>query len=141
MNVFHLFFEPAPLADFPCVLPPPLPARRPKPVEVPKPSDMYLIDQATNSYGFHQATAVQQRRGAVETLTQTDIAQLVLRGVWSEDTAKKAKVSRANTAALKAHWAKGAMPAQIESLMGLSESWAEKRFAAFEAALKIDGGE
>lgn len=127
--------------EFGCVLPPP-PAPQPRRA-VPKPkesaSDMYLIDKATQSYGFHTASAVQQRSGASAQLSGLDEEELELRGIWSAARTKVAKTSRTNTARAKAFWADGKMVAEIATLMGLSESWVEKRAAAFEAALKREG--
>lgn len=127
--------------EFGCVLPMPPPPQPRRAAQKPKEtaSDMFLIDEATQSYGFRTASAVQQRSGASPELSGLDVEELDLRGIWSDAWTKVAKTSRTNTARAKALWADGKMVAEIATLMGLSESWVEKRAAAFEAALKREG--
>jgi len=129
-----------------CVLPaPPVRTETKKPPPV---VDMYEINVQKNregkavsgEFGFHTATAMRRNEGSVHYLTEWDVKELKSRGYWGNDHQKRGRITNANNAKAKTAWHDGANAAQIGGIVGLGESWAEKRHSAFEAALKQEKG-
>ena len=94
---------------------------------------MYTIDQDAKVYGWHSAKAGRQKRGA-SGLTNVDVEILNQRDLWG----KTNKVKEQN-ATCKKHWHQGLDEQEAAASMGLSKSWIEKRFAAFNTALSEEG--
>lgn len=122
-----------------CLLPPPkVRAAAPKQV---KPADIYAIDEDRNEFGFNFATAKIQNDGARPELTAFDYEELKARDLWGQEKTARGKQNKkgiktnADNARAKAAWYTGASAAEIAKATGLGDSWAEKRNAAFEAAL------
>jgi hypothetical protein len=120
-----LFAIEAPLAV--CVLPKPV-APKDKAAPAPKEPGVFEINRETRTFGFrHDKEAT--REGAVANLTAHDCAALEERGLWGGK-----KVVKQNATA-KAAWHDGKTVGQCAAAVGLSDSWAEKRYGAFSAAL------
>ena len=109
-----------------------------------KQTDGYWIDESTRTMGFRTATAINQQDGAVEHLTGWDIDELKSKtpSLWGKEITATGKRNAAgiktniDNARAKAAWYTGGNAAAIAKSLGLSESWAEKRHGAFEAALR-----
>ena len=115
-----------------CVLPMP----KPKPVPVQKPkahTSIYEIDPERNHFGFHIDKEA-GREGAVKWLTAYDRQTLDERDLWG------GKKVQAQNATAKRLWHDGESTAEAARQMRLSESWVEKRFAAFSSALSEEKG-
>lgn len=119
-----------------CVLPYPPIKQDTKEEKSPPVADMYEIDLKKQEFGFHSATAIRRNEGSVYHLTDLDIKELKSRGYWGNEHQKRGRVTNLNNAKAKVAWHDGANAAQIGGIVGLGESWAEKRHSAFEAALK-----
>lgn len=140
--------------DVPCFLPSPV---KPKPVErtkreTPKQqNDAYLHDKETNTWAFRNDSTAgvlnNDKDGAVPTLTANDKAVLESQKLWGSERTATGKVNKsgveANEANAKAKrvWYDGGGAAEIAKATGKSESWGEKRHAAFCAALALDMGD
>lgn len=95
-----------------------------------KAPDAYVENQATNTWGFHTATAINQNDGAVPELTGYDVTLLKERGYWG-----KGKTVAARNASCKRMWHNGETERATATSLGVSESWVEKRFGTFATAL------
>ena len=129
-----------------CVLPPPV--QRIVVDPPPAPADMYEINVQKNKdgkavsgeFGFNTATAILQSEGSTKHLTQWDVSELNARGFWGNEKTKIGRTTNANNARAKSEWHCGLSASQIGGVMGLSDSWAEKRCAAFQQALNLERG-
>jgi len=125
-----------------CVLP--APKERPKPPKRADVKDIFEIDPDRNEFGFHFATAQIQNAGSVSTLTGYDVDELKARGLWGTETTMRGKKNprgvetNMHNARAKAAWHTGGNADAISAAVGLGMSWAEKRAAAFGAALEIE---
>jgi len=111
-----------------CVLP--MPRMTPTAPPKSKPTDLFVIDQDRNEYGFHQATANRQTDGSKPELTGYDIRLLKERGYWG-----KGRMVQERNAKAKAAWHSGRTEKEASVTIGVSESWVEKRFGTFGSAL------
>lgn len=116
-----------------CVLPDPV-AAKPKAPAAQKPPSVFVVNEETKTFGFRDDKEA-ARDGAVPHLTEHDRAALEERGIWGGK-----KVVKQNATA-KTAWHDGKTVGQCAAAMGLSESWVEKRYAAFGAALLDERGE
>lgn len=124
-----------------CVLPPPPPPRE-KGTKAKKEPGVYDIEVKYNergaavsgTFGFLDDKEA-EREGAVNWLTNYDKAALKERGVWGGK-----KVVMQNETCKK-RWAIGDSVGDCARQMNLSDSWVEKRYAAFGAALSEERGE
>jgi hypothetical protein len=122
------------------VLPPP-PVPKAKGAKQVKEPGVYDIDVRYNergapvsgTFGFRDDKEA-EREGAVSWLTEFDKAALKERGVWGGK-----KVIAQNTTCKK-RWMEGDNVGDCARFMRLSESWVEKRYAAFGAALSDERG-
>ncbi len=140
-EIFHFLTTPQQAAPAGvCVLPPP-PAPRERGKKVEKEPGVYDIEvqytadgrAVSGTFGFREAKEA-DREGAVMWLTELDKAALRQRELWGG-----AKVAAQNEAAKKA-WASGDTVADCSRVLRLSESWVEKRYGAFSAALSSERG-
>ena len=133
----QMFFPETPtlsqLAHGLCALP--MPRERIKAPVKKKAADMYVIDQDRNQYGFHTATAINQNEGSGPDLTGYDIELLKERTYWGGK-----KVAAKNEQA-KAYWHTGKTEREAAAMLGVSDSWVEKRFGTFSTALLQEKGE
>lgn len=114
----------------------------------PPPTDMYEINVQKNrdgkavsgEFGFHTATAILQSEGSTPHLTQWDVSELNARGFWGNEKTKIGRTTNAHNARAKTEWHSGLSAAQIGGVLRLSDSWAEKRCAAFQHALSLERG-
>lgn len=114
-----------------CVLP--KPAVRVAKGTAKKPvASIYEIDPERKHYGFHLESRETEREGAERWLTGLDRAELEQRSLGGGK-----KVIAENEKA-KAAWAGGDTVVECAKTLRLSESWVEKRFAAFSAALSTE---
>lgn len=113
-----------------CYLPPKPAPKAYVPPPPPTPS-IYEIDKDRQFFGFHMKEAA-SREGAVKHCTQYDKDALRTRLLWGGK-----KVVSQNEAC-KALWYAGESVADACKTIGLSDSWVEKRFAAFGAALSLE---
>lgn len=125
-----------------CVLPMPAPklpkAEKPKNVStVIDTAVVYNKDgkPVSGLFDFHTQSKEADRQGAVRYCTAYDKQELQNRGLWGFK-----KVQTQNEKA-KTLWFSGETVAAAAKSMGLSESWTEKRYAAFGTALSIERGE
>lgn len=102
-----------------------------------KQADAYIIQPETNTYGFRSNRATDVHEGSVPHLTNYDVQALIDRELWGAK-GRKGATANAKTATAKALWHDGCTPAEIQSGTGMSESWVEKRVAAFAAALSAE---
>lgn len=116
-----------------CVLP--APKQRQAAPPKPPPADLYVIDEYRNEFGFHTATAINQNKGSIPGLTGYDIDLLKERTLWG----KKGVVAKNEQC--KAHWHSGKTVKESATMLSLSPSWVEKRFAAFGTALSQEAGD
>jgi hypothetical protein len=115
------------LAAGTCALPAPKVAGQvPK---APKQTDAYLEDEAANRWAFNSVTATFQSEGSVAELTSFDVELLIERGYWG---GKKVQVQNQKA---KRMWHSGETSKAAAAALGLSESWVDKRFGTFAAAL------
>jgi hypothetical protein len=121
----------AELASGQCVLPQPV--QKAKAVKAPPKSDSYIENKDTNTFGFNRTTATAQSDGAVSHLTGYDKDVLKDRGYWSIT-----KSVTARNAEAKKHWYAGKTRKEAARLVGVSESWIEKRFGSFTTALSME---
>ena len=93
--------------------------------------------------GFRTATAINQNEGAVPDLTAYDIDELKGKTptLWGSENTKRGRVTNSNNLKAKAAWYAGGNAPAIAKAVNQSDSWAEKRHAAFEAALKRENAE
>lgn len=141
LEIFHFLTVPATAAPAGvCVLPPP-PAPRERGKKAEKEPGVYDIDvkytsdgkAVSGTFGFREAKEA-DREGAVAWLTELDKAALRERDLWGGK-----KVVAQNEVAKK-HWATGDTVADCSRVMRLSDSWVEKRYGAFSAALSSERG-
>lgn len=143
MNIFSFLTPSAPVIG--CRLPPPT-IRQAAPKRA-KQTDIFAIDEQRAEFGFRVATAINQQEGAVSDLTGWDIEELKARGLWGSEktlrgrTNKRGAKTNHDNLKAKAAWRGGGNAASIAKGVGLGDSWAEKRHAAFEAALSNERGE
>ena len=141
-RIFQSFTQTAPVIG--CVLPPMV--VRAKAVKQPEQRDLYEIDVQKNEkenavsgvFGFNTAKAIIQNDGAVPDLTAFDIDELKSRRptLWGLERTTKGRETNANNLKAKGVWSRGGSAKEMATATRNSESWAEKRRAAFEAALK-----
>ncbi len=133
LNLLRSLFTPSPAPTFQelaagtCVLPAPKAA-----VKVPKAekqADAYLEDKDANRWAFNIATASFQTEGSIPELTSFDVELLIDRGYWG------GKKVQAQNQKAKKMWHNGETPTATAAALGLSESWVDKRFGTFAAAL------
>lgn len=116
----------------------PLPKQRYQaPKQEPAP-DMYTIDDVTQTYGFHSATAIRQNNGGVPELTGYDVELLMERNLWGTG---KNKALHGKNATCKKCWHGGKTEKEAGVILGFSESWVEKRYGTFSSALLIESAE
>ena len=134
LNALLSIFAPtAPVTRGVCVLPAP-PAPRPKAMPAPKVSGVFVENAETRTFGFRHERET-DRAGAVPGLTGYDREILSNRGLWGGRA-----VIEQNRAA-KVAWHNGETVAQCAAVLRKSDSWVEKRFAAFGSALLAEAGE
>ncbi len=105
-----------------------------------KPTSVFDIDVQYNdrgnpvsgTFGFYTASTEADRKGAVRHCTGYDLQELQDRGLSGGN-----KVQAQNEKC-KALWFAGETVAAAMAEMKLSDSWIEKRFAAFSAALSAE---
>lgn len=122
------------------VLPPPPPPKV-KGAKPKKEPGVYDIDvrydpkgrAVSGTFGFLDDKEA-EREGAVSWLTNFDKAALKERGIWG------GKKVIAQNETCKKRWAEGDGVGDCARFMRLSESWVEKRYAAFGAALSVEKG-
>ncbi len=124
-----------------CVLPMPIQKQAPAAVKKEKkPTSVFDIDVQYNdrgnpvsgTFGFYTASVEADRKGAVRYCTGYDLQELQDRGLSG------GKKVQAQNERCKALWFSGETVAAAVSEMKLSDSWIEKRFAAFSAALSAE---
>jgi hypothetical protein len=124
-----------------CVLPIPVQKQAPAAVKKEKkPTSVFDIDVQYNdrgnpvsgTFGFYTASLEADRKGAVRHCTGYDIQELEGRGLSG------GKKVQAQNERCKALWFSGETVAGAMAEMKLSDSWIEKRFAAFSAALSAE---
>lgn len=126
----------AQLASGLCALP--APKKRyeaPKQEEAP---DMYTINEATQTFGFHSATAQKQSNGGIPELTGYDVTLLRERDLWG---GLKNKLMHGKNATCKKCWHNGDTEKEAGVILGKSESWVEKRYGTFSTALLLETAE
>jgi len=124
-----------------CILPMP-PAPKPKGEKPKKEPGVYDINVQYNkagapvsgTFGFRSDMEA-ERSGAVDWLTNFDKAALKERGIWG------GKKVIAQNEGCKKRWANGDTVADCSRSMRLSDSWVEKRYAAFGVALSEETGQ
>ena len=124
------------LASGLCALP--LPKQRYQAPKQEAPQDMYTINEATKTYGFHSATAQRQSNGGCPELTTHDISLLMERDLWG---ASKNKAMHGKNARCKKCWHTGETEKEAGVILGKSESWVEKRYGTFSTALLLEMAE
>ena len=95
--------------------------------------DSYLDDKETNRWGFHHGKEA-ERTGAEKWLTGFDKEALRERDLLG--VGRKVQIQNEKC---KERWATGDSVAECMAAMGKSDSWVEKRYAAFGAALSKEG--
>lgn len=123
-----------------CVLPEP-PAPKAKGKKVEKEPGVFDIEVRYNAdgkpisgtFGFREAKEA-DREGAVQWITELDKSALRERDLWG------GRKVVAQNEACKKHWAMGDTVADCCRVMRLSDSWVEKRYGAFSAALSSERG-
>lgn len=132
-NLLRFIFSPpqaptlAELAQGTCALPAPkVMVKVPKAEKVP---DAYLEREETNTWAFRQASARPSNEGSVASLTDADVTALIDRGLWGGREVQDVNVR------CKALWHEGKTVEDAAKILKRSESWTEKRFGAFSAAL------
>lgn len=124
-----------------CVLPMPIQKQAPAAVKKEKkPTSVFDIDVQYNdrgnpvsgTFGFYTASVEADRKGAVRHCTGYDLQELQDRGLSG------GKKVQAQNERCKALWFSGETVAGAMAEMKLSDSWIEKRFAAFSAALSAE---
>ncbi len=116
-----------------CMLPLPV-AKREKGIPQKKEPGIYVISEERRQFGFRSDKEA-SREGAVKWLTNFDQSELEARNLGG-----KTKEVQAQNKTCKERWALGESVAQCAALMKLSDSWVEKRYACFSAALLIERG-
>lgn len=124
-----------------CVLPTPAPKVKRQPP--PKASTVIDLNVQYNTagkpvsgeFGFHTESKEVDREGAVRYCTEADKQVLRDRGLLGF---KKVQAQNENAKAL---WYAGESVGDAGKSLGLSDSWVEKRFAAFGSALLMERGE
>ena len=86
----------------------------------------------SGTFGFYTASVEADRKGAVRHCTGYDLQELDGRGLGG------GKKVQAQNERCKALWFSGETVAAAMAEMRLSDSWIEKRFAAFSAALSAE---
>lgn len=114
-----------------CALP--MPGVRIEPVKKKKAADMYVIDEATQTFGFNQATATRHNEGSEFELTARDIDLLKERGYYGKNPDVFAKNERC-----KAFWHEGKTDVEAGAILRVGASWVEKRYGTFSTALLIE---
>ena len=109
-----------------CVLPP---RRVVETKKTETPTDLFVIDERKNEFGFNQNKATRQTGGSVPELTGYDIRLLQDRALWG----RKAVIDR--NARCKQMWHNGKDEKETAASLGVSKSWVEKRFGTFGSAL------
>lgn len=130
--IHSIFAQPDPptlkeLAAGLCVLPAPVQA-----VKAPKAAkmeDAYIEREETNTWGFRQASARTSNEGSVASLTDSDVTALIDRGLWGGREVQDVNIR------CKVLWYESKSVADAAKILKRSESWTEKRFGAFSAAL------
>lgn len=118
------------LAKGTCVLPaPPVSVNLPKAAKM---QDAYIEREETNTWGFRQVSARPSNDGSVASLTDADVAALVDRGLWGGREVVDVNVR------CKALWHEGKSVTDAAKILKRSESWTEKRYGAFSAALSVE---
>lgn len=120
----------APPAQHPlCLLPPPPQTEKQKKGQAPKAaSDLYVIDEDRRQFGFRTASDA-ARTGAETWLTGFDKSEIESRNLTGGY-----EVMQSNAKA-KERWALGDSVAECARSVNRGESWVQKRYAAFSAAL------
>lgn len=111
-----------------CVLPAPQESRKRPDAPKVKREGVFTINEETRTFGFRDEKEA-AREGAVSTLTGYDLSVLRQRSLWG------GKKVQSQNATAKVAWHNGETVGECARSLGLSESWVEKRFAAFSAAL------
>lgn len=122
------------LASGLCVLP--MPKQRPVAPKSEAPTDLFVIDEDRNEFGFNFATAQKQNNGGIPTLTGYDVQLLKERDYWGKNKALQSK-----NAMCKRLWHSGDTEKEAGVKLGKSESWVEKRYGSFATALLMENGE
>lgn len=124
------------LASGLCALP--MPKQRYEAPKTKAAPDMFIIDEATQTFGFHSATAQRQINGGVPELTGYDVTLLRERDLWGglKNTSMHSK-----NAHCKKCWHGGKTESEAATILGKSESWIEKRYGTFSTALLIETSE
>lgn len=130
-RLFDIFSSQTPsfqeLAKGTCALPiPPASVKAPKAATV---QDAYIERAETNTWGFRKVSGKPSHDGSVASLTDMDVTALIDRGLWGGRDVQDANVR------CKAYWHDGKSVAETSKILKRSESWTEKRYGAFSAAL------
>ena len=80
------------------------------------------------------------REGAEKWLTNFDIDHLKQRNEWGDPKSKRGRAANARNLTCKIHWANLMSVDECAKQMGLSDSYVEKKYAAFSAALLEERG-
>lgn len=133
LNLLRYLLAPVPipqldkLAEGLCAIPAPVqPIKAPK---VTKIQDAFLEREETNTWGFRQASARPSNEGSVASLTDQDVTALIDRGLWGGREVQDVNIR------CKALWHDGKTVEEAAKILKRSESWTEKRYGAFGAAL------
>ena len=119
------------LAEGTCALPAPkVMVKVPNAEKLP---DAYLERKETNTWAFNSSKAIQHNEGSVPELTVFDVTLLEEQGFWG-----KSKQVRIQNEKCKLHWHNGDAAPAVALKLGLSESWVNKRFWIFGAALSAE---
>ncbi len=122
-----------------CVLP--MPKIKAKAAPKQEVTDAYIEVAETNTWGFMSNRATDAHDGSVSVLTSFDIDALVERGLWGKEKTKRGDQANARTARCKALWHDGRMVNEVCASTGMSATWVEHRFAAFNAALLAENSQ
>jgi hypothetical protein len=130
LSTFLSLFTPSvPHQNGLCLLPRPAEQKKQQKGQAPKAqSDAYLINERTNTFGFRSASDA-ARTGAEKWLTGFDKSE-----IESRNLAGGYEVIQSNSLA-KERWALGDSVAECARVVNRGESWVQKRYAAFSAAL------
>lgn len=113
----------------------PMPVQKQPKGEAPKKEPgIYVISEERRQFGFRSDKEA-SREGAVKWLTNYDKSELQSRSLFG-----KTKEVFAQNATCKERWALGDSVAECARHMALSDSWIEKRYAAFSTALSSERG-
>jgi hypothetical protein len=133
LDIWTSWANPEPVRGM-CFLPAPVTAAKAKAKSPKVDSTMFEIDKEKNFYGFYHNGA-SERSGAVPALTDWDMEVLEDRDLTGGE-----KVTALNERC-KHLWYAGEKQEDVERIMGRSDSWVEKRYFAFAAALSNERGD